>query len=123
MEYSYKINSENQTINVKTTGDLTTKETAAMGLEILTKAKELNYKVIFDNRLSKNKISISEAYSWFSTHYDIIDYELKHIPTAYIANNEDLDFYSFFECTSCNKGIPIKVFKDENTISEWLNSL
>ena len=94
-----------------------------MGLEVLLKAKELKYKVIIDNRHSKNKITIAEAYSWFSNHYDHIDTELRHIPTAYISNKEDWNFYSFFECTCLNKGIRIKVFLDENTASEWINNL
>jgi hypothetical protein len=94
-----------------------------MGLEILLKAKELNFKVIFDHRFSKNRISIAEAYSWFSNHYDHIDIELRRIPTAYISNKEDWDFYSFFECTCYNKGIPIKVFREQNADSEWINGL
>ena len=123
MHYTYEINSENQTIIVLTIGDLITKEVVAMGLEILSKAKELNYKVIFDHRFSKNRISIAEAYSWFSTHYDYIDYELRRIPTAYIANPEDWYFYTFFECTCHNKGIPLKAFQDENAISEWFRGI
>lgn len=123
MEYTYELNSEMQTIIVKTTGYLTTKKTAAMGVEILLKAKDLNYKVIFDHRLSKNRISIAEAYSWYSNHYDHIDIELRRIPTAYISNKEDLPFYSFFECTCNNKGIIIKVFREENAVLEWVNGL
>jgi hypothetical protein len=120
MTYTYEINSENHTIIVKTLGDLISKDVAAMGLEILSKAKKLNFKVIFDHRMSKNRVSITEAYSWYFNHYDCIDIELRRIPTAYIANDKDWDFYTFFECTCINKGIPIKVFRDENAVSEWL---
>jgi len=123
MEYTYKIDAESKTIKVITKGELTTRETAAMGLEILTKAKELKYKIIFDYRLSRNRISITEAYYWFSAHYDNVDLELRKIPTAYIVNENDCEFYFFFECTSINKCIPIKVFLDENTISEWIETL
>ena len=120
MKYTYEINSDNQTIVVLTIGNLIKHEVVEMGIEILLKAKELKYRVIFDHRLSKNRISFSEAYNWYLVNYDIIDYELKRIPTAYIINIEDWDFYSFFECTCYNKGIPVKVFKDENAVSEWL---
>ena len=123
MQYTYEINSENHTIYVTTKGDLITKEVVAMGLEILFEAKKNNYKVIFDHRFSKNRISIGEAYNWFSSHYDSNDIELRRIPTAYIANKEDWDFYSFFELACSNKCIPIKVFQDENTASEWLKGL
>lgn len=122
MKYTYKINSGNKTIVVITTGDLETKEVAAMGLIIRLKANELKYKIIFDYRLSKNRISITEAYYWFSTHYDSINNKLRFIPSAYIANKEDRDFYSFFETTSNNKGIPIKMFLDEKPALEWLES-
>lgn len=123
MKYTHEINSESKIIVVKTTGDLTTNEVAAMGLHILLKAKELKYKVIFDHRFSKNKITIAEAYDWFSVHYDSVDTKLRYIPTAYIPNNEDYSFYSFFECTCNNKGIPIKVFQDENAVSKWFKGL
>ena len=123
MKYTYEINSKNQTIDVITIGDLITEEAVAMGLKIMLKAKELKYKIVFDNRLSKNRISIIEAYCWFSTHFDNIDTKLKCIPTAYIVNKEDWDFYSFFECTCNNKGIVLKVFQDENAVSEWFDSL
>jgi hypothetical protein len=123
MEYTYEINSMNQTINVVTIGDLITEEVVEMGLKILLQAKELKYKIVFDNRLSKNKISVGEAYSWFSNHFDNIDAEFRYIPTAYIANKEDLNFYSFFECTCNNKGIPIRVFQEEKAVLEWIERL
>lgn len=121
--YTYEINSKNQTIDVITIGDLITEEAVEMGLKIMLKAKELKYKILFDNRLSINRISIGEAYYWFSTHFDNIDRELRCIPTAYIANKEDWDFYSFFECTCNNKGIPIRAFQEENAAMKWLESL
>jgi len=123
MNYTYEINSEKQTINVVTIGDLITKEVVAMGLEIMFKAKMLKYKIIFDHRNSKNRISIGEAYSWYSTHYDNIDNNLRYIPTAYIANIEDWDFYYFFEMTCNNKGIRLKTFQEENAAMKWLESI
>jgi len=123
MQYEYIINNENKTINVLTIGNLEAGELAAMGLEIMMKAKELKYKIIFDFRLSKNKVSIGEAYFWFSMHYDKIDIEFRHIPTVYIVNKDDWDFYSFFECTCINRGIPIKVFLDENGVLKWLERI
>ncbi len=123
MRYTYDLNSEKQTIVVQTRGDLFKNEVIAMGLEILLKAKELKYKVFFDHRLSKNKISITDAYFWFSDNYDYIDTNLKLIPTAYIANQEDWEFFSFFECTSHNKGIPVKAFKEESAAWEWFNNI
>jgi hypothetical protein len=123
MNYKFEINSENRTIHVITMGDLITKEVAAMGLEIMMKAKELKYNIVYDHRQSKNKISIGEAYYWFSTHYDCIDKKLRFIPTAYIANKGDWDFYSFFECSCVNKGIPLRVFQEESSAIKWLESL
>ena len=120
MDYTYEINSDNKTIVVITTGDLETKEFAEMGLKILLKAKELKYKIIFDFRFSKNKILLAEAYFWFSTHYDHVDRQLKYIQSAYLTNEVDHYFYSFFELTSNNKGIPMKLFLDEAPALEWL---
>jgi hypothetical protein len=123
MEYTYEINSESKTINVITIGDLITEEAAALGLEVMMKAKELQYRIVFDHRLSKNRISIGEAYFWFSIHYDNIDRELRSIPTAYIVSEIDWEFYSFFQCTCINKGIPIKAFLDETAALKWFEGL
>ena len=120
MRYTYDINSENQTITVVTEGDLISKEAAEMGLKVLLKAKELKYRIVFDYRLSKNRISIGDAYFWFSNHYDSIDSGLRYIPTVYLANKDDFEFFSFFELTCNNQGIPIKVFQDEKEASKWL---
>jgi hypothetical protein len=123
MEYTYEICSKSRTIKVITFGSLITEEVVAMGLDIMFKAKELRYKIVFDNRLSENRISMAEAYYWFSTHFDNIDAKLRYIPTAYIANKEDWDFYSFFECTSNNKGIRIRAFQEESAAIKWIESL
>ena len=123
MKYTYEIYSKNQLIYVVTMGDLITEEVVAMGMKIMLKAKELKYKILFDNRLSRNRITTVEAYYWFSTHFDKIDPELRHIPSAYISNKLDWDFYSFFECTCNNKGIRIRAFQEENAAMEWPKSL
>lgn len=123
MEYACEIDSETKTIKVITKGELTTTETAAMALKVLIKAKELKYKIIFDYRLSINRISFADAYFWYSKHYDNVDVELRKVPTAYIVNEKDWQFFSFFECTNNNKLIPIKIFRNENTIFDWFNSL
>jgi len=123
MKYTYDLNSEKKTIVVQTWGDLLKNEVIAMGLEILLIAKELKYNVFFDHRMSKNKLTITDAYFWFSDNYDYIDTNLKLIPTAYISNQEDWQFFSFFECTSYNKGIPIKAFKEENAAWDWFNDI
>ncbi|HEY6913328.1 MAG TPA: hypothetical protein VI413_01540 [Paludibacter sp.] len=123
MKYTHEINPEDQTINVVMEGSLETKEVADLCLKIMLKAKELNYKIIFDCRQSRTKITIAEAYYWYTTHYDHIDIELRKIPLAYIVNREDWDFYSFFECTCINKGIQIKVFQEEADVLNWIESL
>jgi hypothetical protein len=122
MNYTFKIEPNSKLIHVKTVGDLITKEVVAMGLEIMLKAKILKYNILYDHSMSTNKISITEAYYLYSTHYDSIDNKLRRIPIAYIANKEDWDFFSFFECTCFNRGIPIRVFQEEYEALKWLNS-
>ena len=129
MHYTYQINHDYKMINVITKGDLIIKELAPMELKISKIAKQLKYKIIYDYRLSKNRISMAEAYFWFSDLYDKVDWELRKIPLAYLVNKEDWKFYLFFECTSVNKGFPIKVFQEEMpsqnglTINEYLLAL
>lgn len=123
MNYTVEINSENKIIRVITYGDLIMESVASMGLEILMKAKKMRYNILYDHRLSKNKISIVDAYYLYSNHYNTVDSHFKLIPIAYIANNEDWAFYSFFECTCNNNGIPIKVFQEESAAMKWVKSL
>ena len=121
MNYSFEKNDDTNTITVRTTGHLKTKELAAMGVLIRLQAMDLKYKLIFDHRLSKNFISITEAYYWFSNHYDGIDLKLRQIPAAIITNNEDNEFFQFLETTCSNQGIPIKVFLEEELAIDWIN--
>jgi hypothetical protein len=122
MEFTFEIITYNKTIKVITTGDLETTEVAKMDLKIRLIAKELKYKILYDCRLSKNKISITEAYYWFSTYYDKKYPELKSLRTAYLVNKEDWEYYSFFETTSYNRGIPIEAFLDENDVLKWVEN-
>lgn len=123
MNYTFEINSENKMIRVITTGDLIKESVALMGLEIMLKAKILKYNILYDYRLSKNRISIVDAYHWYSNYYDNIDIGFRFIPIAYIANNEDWSFYSFFECTCNNNRIPVRVFQEESAAVKWIESL
>lgn len=123
MNYTFKIETDKKFIHIITVGDLITNEVVAMGLEIMLKAKMLKYNILYDHRLSNNRISIAEAFDWYSIHYDYIDNELRRIPTAYIVNKEDWDFFSFFECTCYNNGIPIRVFQEECEAVKWVNSI
>ncbi|MEI7504413.1 MAG: hypothetical protein WCJ61_14130 [Paludibacter sp.] len=103
-------------------GDLEPNEVAELELKIRLMAMDLNYKIIFDYRLSKNKISITDAYYWVSTHFDTVDTKLKLIKSAYLVNKDDWEFYSFFETTSNNHGMQIKVFQEEDTLLNWLEN-
>lgn len=122
MEFTFEIIDHNKTIVVITTGDLEAKEVADMDLKIRLIAKELKYKILFDCRLSKNRISITEAYYWFSIYSDITQNELKKVHTAYLSNKEDWEYYSFLETASNNQGIPIKVFLNENDVLNWIEN-
>ena len=120
MNYSTELNENNKTITVRTTGHLKTKEIAAMGVLIRLQARDLKYKLIFDYSLSKNFITITEAYNWFSDYYDTVDLKLREIPTAIIANKEDYEFFDFYETTCNNRGIPIKIFSEDKSAMVWL---
>jgi hypothetical protein len=120
MNYTYIISPDKKTISVIAIDDLEPTEVAELELRIRLMAMDLKYKIIFDYRLSKNKISITDAYYWVSTHFDIVDTKLKMIKSAYLVNKVDWEFYLFFETTSSNHGMQIKVFQDEDTLLSWL---
>ncbi|MEI8087270.1 MAG: hypothetical protein WCG93_13760 [Paludibacter sp.] len=120
MTYITEINENNKLLIVRTTGDLRTKELSEMGVLMRLQAHDFNYKLIFDYRLSKNYISITEAYYWFSDYYDSVDLKLRQIRAAIISNENDMDFFSFLETTCTNNNIPIKIFLDEEMALKWL---
>ena len=121
MNFSYEKNENSKTITVRTTGNLNTKELAEMCVLIRKQAVASKSKIIFDYRLSKNFITITQAYYWFSDYYDVVDMKLRQITTAIITNKEDKEFFQFLETTCCNHGIPIKVFLEEEPAIDWLN--
>jgi hypothetical protein len=120
MNYSYNLNSENKTITVITTGNYNARELETIEFQIRRKANDLKYKIIFDYRMSKISISITDFYYWFSNKYDSTNLRLKLIQSAYLVNDNDWDAYTFFECTSANNSIPVKVFLEENAANDWL---
>jgi hypothetical protein len=123
MEYTFEIINDDKIIKVKVFGELTPKETALMGKNIRIKAKELNYKILFDLTEADNKVSISEAYFWFADHYDEIDIKLRYIPTAHITHERDKSFFRFFETTCYNKNIRVRMFMEHKEALEWLKLL
>ncbi|MEI7502949.1 MAG: hypothetical protein WCJ61_06665 [Paludibacter sp.] len=120
MTYTTEINDIDKLIIVRTIGDLRTNELSAMCVLIRMQARDFNYKLIFDYRLSKNYISITEGYYWFSKHYYSIDLKLRQIKTAIIANRNDKDFFCFLETTCVNNGITIKMFLAEDMALKWI---
>ena len=122
MEYTYEIIREDKIIIVTVWGDLTTAETALMGKTIRQKAKTMNYNILFDFRNSRHKLSIGEAYFWFANHYDKINIGFRTIPTVHLINENDKQFFHFFETTSFNKGIKIKMCTEMEHALEYLKS-
>jgi len=45
------------------------------------------------------------------------------IPTAHLSSVEDEYFFKFFETTTNNKGIPIKMFLEEEHALAWLEEV
>ena len=91
-----------------------------MDRSIRTKAKELNFSILFDFRQSKNRITMGDAYFWFTDFYEDNEKLLISIPTANLSSTEDEPFFKFFETTTNNNGIPIKMSLEEEPAIVWL---
>ncbi|MEI7503987.1 MAG: hypothetical protein WCJ61_11950 [Paludibacter sp.] len=89
MEYNFTINTDTKIITVRTSGDLIKNEVAKMDRSIRTKAKELNFSILFDFRQSKNRITMGDAYFWFTDFYEDNEKLLISIPTANLSSTED----------------------------------
>jgi len=120
MEYTIETYSDLKVLRVRLLGELHAREVALMDKEIRLKAKELNYKIVFDFRETKNHISITDAYYWFDARYNKVLFDFKHVPVVYITNERDESFFNFFEITSKNKGAELKICKDEVAAFQWL---
>jgi hypothetical protein len=124
MEYTYEFIDEHKIIKVTVWGVLTTHETALMGIIVRVKAYEIGYKLLFDySRLTTIQISSSAAYFWFPDHYDNINIKLRYIPTAMLISKINYSAFTFFENTCYNKGIRIKIFRENKSALEWLNQI
>jgi hypothetical protein len=62
----------------------------------------------------------SGAIDWFLNYYMDNENALKTIPTAHLTRVEDEPFFKFFETTTNNNGIPIKMFLEEESAMAWL---
>jgi hypothetical protein len=121
MEYTYEIIDELKVIKVTVLGALTTSEAALMGITVRVKAHEIGYKLLFDySKLTSIQISSGSAYFWFPDYYDKINIKLRYIPTALLINVRNSSAFIFFENTCYNKGIRIKIFKENESALEWL---
>ncbi|MEI7502906.1 MAG: hypothetical protein WCJ61_06445 [Paludibacter sp.] len=120
MEYNFTINTDKKIITVQTSGELIKNEVAKMDKRIRTKAKELNCSILFDFRQSKNRITMADAFFWFTELYENDENPLISIPTVHLSSAEDEQFFRFFEITTNNNGIPIKMFTDNMHAIEWL---
>jgi hypothetical protein len=123
MKYTIEIYSDIKILNVRLFGELYTREVALMDREIRLKAREMNCKIVFDFRETRNYISITDAYYWFDARYNKAFFNFMHVPVVYITNERDESFFYFFEITSKNKGAALKICKDEISAFQWLEKL
>lgn len=122
MNYIEQILHKEKIIIVRISGELHAKKTAEMGLAIRLKAIEHNLKIILDFRKAINRISILQAHTWFSNFYDGINKNLRFIPTVHLISDEHEEFFNFVENSWCNRGIQLKVVKDEVAAINWINN-
>ena len=120
MKYTYEIYPDIKIISVRLFGELYTKEVALMDKEIRSRAKELNFKIVFDFRDTKNHMSYVDAYYWFHEVHNTDLFNLKDIYVAKITNKDDEPFFRFFGLTSNNKGSRIEICEDEISALQWL---
>lgn len=119
MEYSYVINDVNRLVSITVIGELYANDFAKLHIEVCSLALKRNYKLIFDFTNTNIRISIGEAYFWFSDHLDRVNMSFRRIPIAFITNELDKMFFSFVEVAWTNRGIRIKIFKEVKSALEW----
>jgi len=122
MDYTLELIHSEAIVCVTVYGHLNSREAIPLGKYIRSKALELNYKIIIDFRFSINHILISDAYFWFTNHYDIVNLNFRIIPTAHITNEVNAEFFNFVQTTCQNNGIPIRLFRDLGLAKDWLSN-
>lgn len=120
MEYEFEYDDNRKIIFIRINGELLIEESSKMGLEARLKAKEINFRLIFDFKKTTFIRSIVQAHCWPDDHYIGIDPTIKHIKTAYVVNDRDMEFWSFVETSFMNKGFNIKIFQEEKDAIEWI---
>ena len=120
MDCTYRIDTINKIILVTVVGELNATDFHKLGLDIYRIALKRNSKVVFDFAGANIKISVGEAYFWFSEHLDNVNVQFRNVPTAHIASDKNWSFLHFVETTWTNRGVNIKLFKEEEPAIKWL---
>lgn len=122
MEYTSQINEPSKILFVRVSGVSDKEAMSAMGIAMRLKAQELNYKLLFDFRKIEPFLSVIARYNWVEDNYDRVDPSLKFIPTAHLANEEDMKTFRMLETFWRNKGAEVKLFSEEEDAIKWLDS-
>jgi hypothetical protein len=122
MEYTTQINEPRKFLFIRISGILDIEALSAMGIAMRLKAKELNYKLLFDFRKIRPIVSVINKYNWIEDNYDHVDPLLKYIPTAHLAKEEDMKSFRMLETFWMNKGAEVKLFSEEDDAIKWLDS-
>ena len=123
MEVVYEYDDDRKIIIIRVSGEMTIETIAPVSNENRLKAKEMNYKLLYDFRRSSYKKAIVGAYKFFEENFDETEIDVNYIPTANIINEEDVEFFKFIETTLTNRGARLKYFTDEEKGIEWLLSM
>ena len=123
MGYTLEINKRKRLVITRLEGDLFHEEMGKIGIEARLKAKELNYKTLFDFRNTKNYVSITDAHYWIKDFYDKTDKDIRHIPAAHLVDEENADFFDFIETSWSNQGLTVGSFYDEGAAIQRLEYL
>jgi hypothetical protein len=89
-----------------------------------TKAKELDYNIIYDFRKVKLKLSIADAYSIPHEHEELRDVPSRHTKVVGLLNKDQYnDNWQFYQNTLHNLGFyNWKFLFTEESAIEWLSS-
>ncbi|XOV91270.1 MAG: hypothetical protein ACFHWX_13770 [Bacteroidota bacterium] len=100
-------------------GEVYLDDLVKVGAYYRKKALELGYRLILDFSKGVNRVTISEAITYFERKLDAIDERFRTIPLSYVSSEQHYPFFLIMQQAWQNKGISVMVFKEMDAAIKW----
>lgn len=122
MEYDVEIDSGNQVVLCVCKGTLDLASAKSMTKDVRKRASDSDYGLLYDVTNVSLGVGIFDAYFFPRDMENIYEDSTHRYGKAAIIYKADKEFWEFFETTSRNAGLDVKLFRQREDAIEWLSA-